>query len=369
MAVDQMSILTNGFSAEHGASTGSVINIVTRSGGDASTDNSSSSGAPRRPRRSSQASPAPTRQRQRGHQRRPRTNGGLALRRSWRIPRSALFHRCRVQPRSQGLAHHLAARPRQLRRTLPWLARARSPRSPDQRKNNIFLRANMDSFTDTNPNGIVGGSSLATVARVFHRRTYTGELGDTAILGAGLVNNPRLQFQLASPITEFDPVIYGTQFVVPVSSGGTFTSGTSQSALLMNQQYEFSDTVAATWAGISSSPAPASSMRTMEATAKSSAAPSSSENSPTTPALRLPASARAGVSQQHRQRCQLSAELRQRQLHRRRPALGTLRTGRLPHLPRLTLNGGLRYERQTLTDAKLNFAPRVGFVFDTRGNG
>ena len=37
--------------------------------------------------------------------------------------------------------------------------------------------------------------------------------------------------------------------------------------------------------------------------------------------------------------------------------------------PRLTLNGGLRYERQTLTDAKLNFAPRIGFVFDTRGNG
>ena len=33
------------------------------------------------------------------------------------------------------------------------------------------------------------------------------------------------------------------------------------------------------------------------------------------------------------------------------------------------MNGGLRYERQTLTDAKLNFAPRVGFVFDTRGNG
>jgi hypothetical protein len=34
MAVDEMAVLTSGFSAEYGASTGSVINIVTRSGGD-----------------------------------------------------------------------------------------------------------------------------------------------------------------------------------------------------------------------------------------------------------------------------------------------------------------------------------------------
>ena len=36
---------------------------------------------------------------------------------------------------------------------------------------------------------------------------------------------------------------------------------------------------------------------------------------------------------------------------------------------RMTVNLGIRYERQTFTDATLNFAPRVGFVFDTTGNG
>jgi hypothetical protein len=36
---------------------------------------------------------------------------------------------------------------------------------------------------------------------------------------------------------------------------------------------------------------------------------------------------------------------------------------------RLTVNLGLRYERQTLTDATLNFAPRVGFVYDVFGSG
>ena len=234
MAVDQMTILTNGFSAEHGASTGSVVNIVTRSGGDRLHGQLLELWRP-------DGYPGPARrlhqlqrhQRQRGHQRRPRPDRSLALRQPWSIPRyftSSLPLSTTAKPRPRPSP----------RRSRPgsyvghyrgWLGLVRLDRQLSA-KNNVFLRANMDSFTDTNPNGIVGGSSLANVARIFHRRTYTGELGDTAVLGAGLVNNARLQFQLASPITEFDPVIYSTQFVVPVSSGGTFTSGTSQSALL-----------------------------------------------------------------------------------------------------------------------------------------
>ena len=37
--------------------------------------------------------------------------------------------------------------------------------------------------------------------------------------------------------------------------------------------------------------------------------------------------------------------------------------------PRLTLNLGLRYENQTLTDERNNFAPRLGFAWDAFGNG
>src|SRR5208337_338804 len=90
---------------------------------------------------------------------------------------------------------------------------------------------------------IVGGNSLPSVARTFRRRTYSTDLGETAVLSPTLLNNVRVQFQLASPITEFDPVIYGTQYQVPISTGGTFTSGTSQSALLMNRQYQVADTL------------------------------------------------------------------------------------------------------------------------------
>jgi hypothetical protein len=110
-------------------------------------------------------------------------------------------------------------------------------------KNTIFFRSLFDGFHDTNPNGIVGGNSLPTVARTFHRRSFSEELGETAVLSPTLLNNIRVQFQLAAPITQFIPVVYGTEFSVPISSGGTFTSGTSQSALLMNRQYQVADTL------------------------------------------------------------------------------------------------------------------------------
>jgi hypothetical protein len=93
----------------------------------------------------------------------------------------------------------------------------------------------------------VGDNSLPSVDRIFRRRTYPTEIGETAVLSPTLLNSVRLQFQLGSPITEFDPVIYGTQFQVAISTGGTFTTGTSQSALLMNRQYQANDTLSANW--------------------------------------------------------------------------------------------------------------------------
>src|SRR5581483_2737456 len=125
-----------------------------------------------------------------------------------------------------------------------WLGLLRLDRQLSDR-HSLFFHSDVDGFHDTNPNGAVGGNNLPTVDRVFRRRTYSEALGETAVLSPTLLNNLRLQFQLASPITEFDPVIYGTQYSVPISTGGTFTTGTSQSALLLNRQYEFNDVVSA----------------------------------------------------------------------------------------------------------------------------
>lgn len=111
----------------------------------------------------------------------------------------------------------------------------------------LFARANGDSFYDTNPNGIVGGNNLPSVARVFSRRTYEAVLGDDYVLSPTLVNSARAQFQLADPITAFAPVNNATAFSVPISGFATFTSGTSQSAKLINRQYEAGDTLTGTW--------------------------------------------------------------------------------------------------------------------------
>ena len=103
----------------------------------------------------------------------------------------ALLSRRRIQPAGSRLARHFAARAGQLHRPLSRLAGLRSPRPSDQRQATMFFSAAIRCFHDTNPNGIVGGNSLPTVARIFHRRTYSNELGETAVLSPTLLNNAR----------------------------------------------------------------------------------------------------------------------------------------------------------------------------------
>ena len=334
MAIDSMAVLTNAFTADYGGGTGSVVNIVTRSGSNnyhgqflelwrpAATEASLSGFTT-----SNAAS---------GNDITSDTLGQTALAVSGPLlsQKTHFFlagewnREAKASPVTSPLApgsfvgHYRG-----------WLGLLRLDHQIND-TNNAFLRTNFDDFTDTNPNGIVGGGSLPTVARTFHRRTYSGELGETATLGPRLVNNLRLQFQLASPITEFDPVVYGTQFVVPISSGGTFTSGTSQNALLMNRQYELSET-------LSMSRQPASdrlrrqrhrrSHRRQQQGIRRSHLPWQVHLQHLHPGpqhLR-----KLHLSQRHHKGRQLPAELRQPELHRRRPVHRHLRTGQLPRHP------------------------------------
>ena len=243
-AVLEMNVLVNSFSAEYGGSTGSAVNIITRTGGNRirwqilevwrpSATEAALSGF-----NSTNAAS--------GNDLTSNTLGQTDLSVGGPIRKGNRTHffaagefirENRASPIISPVApgsydgHYRG-----------WLGFFRLDHQIDDR-NTLFFRSGVDGFYDTNPNGIVGGNSLPTVARIFRRRTYTEELGETAILSPTLVNNFRVQFELASPITEFDPVVYGTQYQVPISTGGTFTSGTSQSALLLNHQYEGADTL------------------------------------------------------------------------------------------------------------------------------
>lgn len=371
MAVDQMTVLTSAFSAEHGASTGSVINIVTRSGGDHLHGQLLELWRPAAAQ--AQLAGFTTSNATSGNEVTSDVLGQTAVSLSGSLGASHALHiftageynrEAKASPVTSPLAPGSY-----VGRYRGWLGLVRLDRQIGS-KNNLFLRANIDNFSDSNPNGIVGGSSLATVARIFRRRTYTTELGDTAVLGAGLVNSTRLQFQLASPITEFDPVIYSTQFVVPVSSGGTFTSGTSQSALLMNHQYEFSDTVATIF-GRHQVTAGASIINAHSGgNSKEFGGPIFLGKFTYNTCIQAPSICESnaylnniGNVATYQQSYGNANYLVNDQLW----AVFLQDDFRLTQ--RLTVNSGARYERQTLTDAKLNFAPRVGFVFDTRGNG
>ena len=243
-AVQEMTVIENEFSAEYGGSTGSAVNIVTKSGGSQYHGDVFELWRPSATE--AELDGFTTANATSGNDVTNDTLGQSAASLSGPLGSSTHFFAAGEFSRENRGSPVISPVAPQVfdGHYRGWLGFLRLDRQINQR-NNLFFRTDLDGFHDTNPNGIVGGNSLPTVDRVFRRRTYSTELGETAVLSPSLLNNVRVQFQLASPITEFDPAFYGTQYVVPISAGGTFTTGTSQSALLMNRQYQANDTFSA----------------------------------------------------------------------------------------------------------------------------
>jgi len=366
VAVEEMTVLENAFSPEFGATTGGVVNVVTKSGG--RNYHGELIGVGRPDGTSARLSGFTSATAGNGNQVIADSLGQLSGAFSGPLPRMENTHfflggeysrenrgSAVTSPVAPGVfVGHYAG----------WMTFLRLDHHINQ-KNNAFLRINTDSFHDTNPNGAVGGNSLPTVDRIFRRRTYSAELSETAELSGTLLNIARAQFQLASPITQFDPMVFGTQFVVPIAGSGTFTTGTSQSALLLNHQFGVSDTLAATrgkhqfkFGG--------------DVLQAHNGGNSKEFGGPIFLGQLNYKTCSLGVAA-----CQSAAFLSDIA----NVASYTQSYGNGSYTvddtlwslfaqddfrvrEDLTLNLGLRYEQQTFTDARLNFAPRLGFAYD-----
>ena len=374
VAVDEMTVLENAFSAEYGATTGGVVNMVTRSGGN--NYHGDLLGAWRPNATAAKLSGFTANSATSGNQIVSDSLGQISAAFSGAIPGSAehthffvageYSRQNRGSPVTSPIAPGVF-----VGHYADWMTFLRLDHKLNE-SNNLFLRANTDSFHDTNPNGAVGGNNLPTVDRVFRRKSYSLELGESAMLTPALLNNAHAQFQLASPITQFDPVIFGTQFVVPISAVGTFTTGTSQSALLLNRQYGFSDTVAASWG---------------RHQAKFGADVIQAHNGGDSKEFGGP----IFLGQLTYNTCKPPLTVAACESATYLDNIGNVATYTQSYgtanytvddalwalfaqdnfrvIPTLTLNLGLRYEQQTFTDARKNFAPRLGFAYDWRGRG
>jgi hypothetical protein len=234
-AIQEFAILTNAFSAEYGRTSGSVINVNTRSG--SNQYHGDMVGLWRPPGIQARTPLSGRRTADRLDQASGAFSGPIVQDRTHFLVSAEYDH----QDKDSSVTSPLVAPQNFLGRYRQTLALLRLDHQIDSR-NSLTGRVNLDRYSTTNPNDGVGGNTLPSAARTFTRNTYSAQLAETAVLSASLINQARLQYMIASPITQFVPVTLSMQIV----RTGIATEGDSRYANLQNHQWEMGDTLSFT---------------------------------------------------------------------------------------------------------------------------
>jgi hypothetical protein len=226
----------------------------------------------------------------------------------------------------------------------------------------LMLRFNLDRMYDTNPNDAVVGTNAPTVARRYTRRSWTAQANHTASLGSSLHNEARVAYLNGDPVTRWEAQQLSTTYTRAGSV--PFTIGESRSADLYGRQVQLSDTLS--WSrGMHN-------LRFGGSVTHHTSGGSGSEpgqavlgtftflNTTTRPFTELTL---ADVQQYSQPVNYGITSYELKQWMSVAFVQDSIRVN-----DQLTVDAGLRYDRQTLTDATANFAPRVGFGWHPQGN-
>jgi hypothetical protein len=229
--------------------------------------------------------------------------------------------------------------------------------------NSLMARLNVDRFYDTNPQDVVTGNVLPSAGRQFARHAWGAQVNETVILSPTMVNEGRFEFQDADPVTSFDPLTPSTQYTRAGSV--PFTSGESRFVHVFSRVTQFSDTV--TWTRDKHS------IRMGGSVGRNTSGGDGTEfgsafvlgqytvNSSST---KTPDQLLLSDMQRYQQSFNFGVstyDLSQWMVTAFAQDSYRLRND-------LTLDLGLRYDRQTFSDGTKNLAPRVGFGWNPHGD-
>jgi len=229
-------------------------------------------------------------------------------------------------------------------------------------KQTLMFRFNYDRFFDDNPQDAVGGTNAPSVARRYSRRSWTMQVNDTAVINAHLLNEARFAYLHADPVTLWEAQNLSTTY----TRGGAlpFTIGQSRVSDLWSHQLQFSDTLS--WSRgkhyfrFGGSVIRHTSGGTGSEPGTAVLGTFTFRNTTTAPFDQLTLADVQNYTQP------IDFGINSYDLSQ------WLLTGFVQdsiHLTKdFTLDAGLRYDRQTLTDSKKNFAPRIGFAWHPGGD-
>jgi outer membrane receptor protein involved in Fe transport len=221
----------------------------------------------------------------------------------------------------------------------------------------LMIRGNYDHFYDTNPNDAVVGTSAPTVARRYTRGSESFGVNHTDVIGQSLLNEAHLTYLHGDPVTLWEPQELSTTYTR--SGSAPFTIGESRQSNIHSNQWEFADTVS--WARgrhnlrLGGSVTHHQSGGTGSEPGQATLGTFTFISSTTAPFDQLT----LNDVQQYSQPVSygvVSYDLKQWM------SVAFVQD-RFRVSDALTVDAGLRYDRQTLTTATKNFAPRFGFAW------